>query len=94
MEELLFKVFAGAGPWAVLAVVGAWRFSIYNDKIMQYNREREERLMLDARDREERYGKCIQRLEIAIEKVAENQRILAEEIIKLRESSMGWQSRS
>ena len=93
MEELIFKIFAGGGPWAVLAVWIIWKFSTFNEDIMHYNRDREERLINDARDREERYGKCIQRLEDSVEKVAENQRILAEEISKLRESSMAWQSR-
>ena len=93
MEDLIVKVFAGAGPWAVLAILGAWKFGVYNDKIMQYNQEREERLISDARSREERYGVCIQRLEDAIERVAENQRIPAEEIMKLRENMTLWESR-
>ena len=85
MEQMILKEFAGAGAWALLVILGAWRFTIYNDKIMQYNREREDRLMSDAKEREEKYGRCIQRLEDAVERVADNQRLLAEEIIKLRE---------
>lgn len=52
---------------------------------MTENQKREERLLNDSKDREERYSQCIQRLEVCIEKVAENQRVLAVEVGHIRE---------
>ena len=42
-------------------------------------------MLNDSKDREERCYQCIQRLEVCMEKVAENQRVLAEEVGHIRE---------
>jgi hypothetical protein len=85
METGLIKTLAEASPWAALLALTLWRFDLFNNRLITENRAREERLMTDSREREDRYSQCITRLEVCIEKVAENQRVLAEEVARMRE---------
>jgi len=85
MEFELLQTVANASPWAALLVLILWRFDLFNNRLITENRTREERLLNDSREREEKYSQCIYRLEVCIEKVAENQRVLAEEIARMRE---------
>lgn len=85
MELELLKTLADASPWAALLAFILWRFDLFNNRIITENRTREERLMSDNREREDKYSQCIYRLEICIERVAENQLVLAEEIGRIRE---------
>ena len=85
MEIGLIKTLAEASPWAALLALTLWRFDLFNNRLITENRAREERLMTDSREREDRYSQCITRLEVCIEKVAENQRVLAEEVARMRE---------
>lgn len=85
MEFELLKTVADASPWAALLVLILWRFDLFNNRLISENRAREERLLNDSQEREEKYSQCINRLEVCIEKVAENQRVLAEEIARIRE---------
>ena len=85
MEVELLKTLADASPWAALLALILWRFDLFNNRLITENRAREERLLNDNREREEKYSQCITRLEVCIEKVAENQRVLAEEIARIRE---------
>jgi len=85
MEVELLQTLADASPWAALLALILWRFDLFNNRLMTENRAREERLLNDSREREEKYSQCINRLEVCIEKVAENQRVLAEEIARIRE---------
>ena len=68
-----------------LLALTLWRFDLFNNRLITENRAREGRLMTDSREREDRYSQCITRLEVCIEKVAENQRVLAEEVARMRE---------
>ncbi len=74
------KTLLEASPWAAFLFWVSWRFDQFNNRIMTDSQKREERLLNDSKDREERYSQCIQRLAVCIEKVAENQRVLAEEV--------------
>ena len=85
MEIELVKTLVEASPWAALLALTLWRFDLFNNRLVSENRAREERLMNDNREREEKYSQCINRLEVCIEKLAENQRVLAEEIARIRE---------
>ncbi|HNX92366.1 MAG TPA: hypothetical protein PKI17_02485 [Syntrophomonas sp.] len=85
METELFKTIAEASPWAALLLLTLWRFDVFNNRLISENRDREERMLTDSREREAKYGQCINRLEVCIEKVAENQRVLAEEVSRIRE---------
>lgn len=85
METGLLKTIAEASPWAALLLLTLWRFDVFNNRLISENRDREERMLTDSRERETKYAQCINRLEVCIEKVAENQRVLAEEVSRIRE---------
>ena len=79
------KTLLEASPWAAFLFWVLWRFDQFNNRIMTESQKREERLLNDSKDREERYSQCIQQLQVCIDKVAENQRVLAEEVGHIRE---------
>ena len=85
METELFNTIAEASPWAALLLLTLWRVDVFNNRLISENRDREERMRKDSREREAKYAQCINRLEVCIEKVAENQRVLAEEVSRIRE---------
>lgn len=85
METGLLKTIAEASPWAALLLLTLWRFDVFNNRLITENRDREERLLTDGREREAKYVQFINDLEVSIEKVAENQRMLAEEVSRVRE---------
>jgi septal ring factor EnvC (AmiA/AmiB activator) len=85
MEAELLKTIAEASPWAALLLLTLWRFDVFNNRLISENRDREERLLADSREREAKYAQFINDLEASIEKVAENQRMLAEEVSRVRE---------
>lgn len=85
MEIGLVKTIAEASPWAALLLLTLWRYDVFNNRLISENRDREERMLADSREREAKYAQCINRLQVCIEKVAENQRVLAEEIARIRE---------
>lgn len=85
METGLLKTIAEASPWAALLLLTLWRFDVFNNRLISENRDREERLLTDSREREAKYAQFINDLEVSIEKVAENQRMLAEEVSRVRE---------
>jgi hypothetical protein len=85
MEIGLVKTIAEASPWAALLLLTLWRFDAFNNRLISENRDREERMLTDSREREANYTQFINSLEVCIEKVAENQRVLAEELSRIRE---------
>jgi len=85
VETGLLKTIAEASPWAALLLLTLWRFDVFNNRLISENRDREERLLTDSREREAKYAQFINDLEVSIEKVAENQRMLAEEVSRVRE---------
>ena len=84
METAFIKTLAEASPWAALLALTLWRYDIFNTRLISENRDREERMMADSREREKRYSQCLNRLEVCIEGLAENQRILTEEVARIR----------
>lgn len=78
MEAELLKALAGAGPWAVLLGWLLFRFDAFNNRLLSESAAREERILADAREREDKLAACI-------DKFADNQRAMAEEIGQIRE---------
>jgi len=77
LETEILNALAGAGPWALLLGWMLYRFDAYNNRLLTESAAREERIMADARDREEKLAACI-------DKFAENQRAMAAEISQIR----------
>lgn len=74
----MLKALANAGPWAVLLGWMLFRFDAYNNRLLTETTAREERILADAREREDKLAACI-------DKFAENQRAMAAEIGQIRE---------
>lgn len=85
MDLGIVKTVAEASPWAALLLLTLWRFDVFNNRLISENRDREERMLTDSKEREAGYAHWINRLEASFETMADHQRVLAEEVSRIRE---------